>query len=247
MNGLLVLIGESFRSMSPCGRKRIRGEICSYNEQMNACLSHKEFINQMKKRYNVNIKVFLSTYSTQYDEDIKNIYEDYLIGSHFDEELKGLTTIVKNSINYIENIHEYDFIYYCRIDLFMKDYFFEIFNPFWKTITFPSICWVGYCLEINCPRNNDTMLFIPKKYYEYIKDVIMSHECWYHFVNNIHLTHDDLDVMINTFHDSDSEKDFNPIYYLLNRPESSSWYSKDYVFIKPKAGEDFYQVGEPFK
>ena len=35
------------------------------------------------------------------------------------------------------------------------------------------------------------------------------------------LTYEDMDTIINTFHDSDSNKDFNPLYKIVNRPESN--------------------------
>jgi len=42
-----------------------------------------------------------------------------------------------------------------------------------------------------------------------------------------------MDVMINTYHDSDSQKDFNPLYYIVNRPENNVWHSENEIFTKP--------------
>ena len=33
--------------------------------------------------------------------------------------------------------------------------------------------------------------------------------------------------MINTFHDSDSQKDWNPLYYMVNREQTQNWHDKD--------------------
>jgi hypothetical protein len=38
--------------------------------------------------------------------------------------------------------------------------------------------------------------------------------------------------MINTYHDSDSEKDFNPLYYIVNRAQSTVWHSEGLLFDK---------------
>ena len=37
--------------------------------------------------------------------------------------------------------------------------------------------------------------------------------------------------MINTFHDSDSFKDYNPLYYIVNRSESTIQHTTD-IFDK---------------
>jgi len=85
---------------------------------------------------------------------------------------------------------------------------------------------------VNHPRVNDMILFIPNKYYKYINKIIISHDTWYDLINNTDLTYNDLDTMINTYHDSDSFKDYNPLYYIVNRSESKIWHSKGHIFNK---------------
>ena len=99
-------------------------------------------------------------------------------------------------------------------------------------ILYPTICWFK---DSKCgihPRVNDTMLFIPKRYYSYIKNMEISHHLWYHLIHTTTLTYHDMDTMIHTYHDSDSYKDFNPLYFIVNRPESTVFHSKDHVFNK---------------
>ena len=76
------------------------------------------------------------------------------------------------------------------------------------------------------------MLFIPKKYYKYIKNIKVYHDTWHELIKNTDLIYDDLDVMINTYHDSDSFKDLNPLYYIVNRPESTKWHCEFDIFDK---------------
>ena len=60
-----------------------------------------------------------------------------------------------------------------RIDLFLKDKFFEIFNPYSDKILFPSVCFkpLHKCIH---PRVNDMMMFIPK-YFDFIKKFELGH------------------------------------------------------------------------
>ena len=44
--------------------------------------------------------------------------------------------------------------------------------------------------------------------------------------------YNDLDTMINTYHDSDSAKDYNPLYYIVNRPENKIHHSEGVFFNK---------------
>jgi hypothetical protein len=110
----------------------------------------------------------------------------------------------------------------------------DIFNPNIDNILFPTICWVRCNRDNNRPRVNDMMLFIPHKYYKYIKNVIIGHGSWAILIEKTDLTYNDMDTMINTFHDSDSCKDYNPLYKIVNRKESSIFHSEGHIFDKFK-------------
>lgn len=231
MNGLIIFIGESFRLGGQFTRNR--GSKESYSEQIKACNSHINFIEHIIQKFQLNsMSVFLSSYNTQYDNDLLSIYNKYLLGYNLYNDVIGLNTLFKNSINKIENIEKYDFILYIRIDLYLKQEFFNIFNPMINTILFPTICWKHDSHVGNNPRVNDMLLFIPNKYYKYIKNIIIGHNTWNYLINNTDLTYDNLDTMINTYHDSDSLKDYNPLYYIVNRSESKIWHSEGHIFNK---------------
>ena len=85
------------------------------------------------------------------------------------------------------------------------------------------------------PRVNDMIIFFPKKYYGYVQHLYYNptgHVQWAYFCDYTDLTYDCLDTMINTYHDSDSAKDFNPLYYVVNRPETMTHHTKGNVFNK---------------
>ena len=232
MNGLIIFLGESFRLGNQGTRNR--GSPESYTEQIKACNSHISFIEQITSSYKLNsVSVYITSYTTQYDNDLLMVYEKYLIGNDLYNDVIGITALLHNTINKIDNIDQYDFIKIIRIDLFLKQHFIDIFNPTINMILFPSVCWkLGYKVGIH-PRINSVMLFIPKKYYGYIKYITnFYHNMWYDFMECTDLTYDDMDTIINTYHDSDSFKDFNPLYYMVNRRETNRHYSRGYIFDK---------------
>jgi hypothetical protein len=219
-NGLLILFGESFRLGGQGNRNT--GSEQSYEEQINAAKSHIKFISNLKKK-NINISVSINSYSTRYDKNLTYIYKDVLYDSIFYTNLLGVNTLINNCINRVENITSYDFILCMRIDLFLKDKFMDIFKLDDDKILFPSICFEPHHKIGIHPRVNDMMMYIPKKYIIFFKQngINLVHETWYNLVTNYNFNYEQLDTMLNTYHDSDSAKDYNPIYYIVNRHESS--------------------------
>jgi len=230
MKGLIIIIGESFR-LGGQGT-RVRGLTESYNPQINACNSHIRFINHIKLKYKCDIDIYLSTYTTKYNNDLIEIYKENLVYYRFFNNVIGINELFKNCINNINN--DYDFIFYFRVDLYLKEHFLEIFNPKWTTIRFPTICWKKDSVYHNKPRVNDMMLYIPNRFHNKINKMVICHEAWYNFFHNLNISDNDMDVMINTYHDSDSQKDYNPLYYIVNRPESKIWNSEHEIFTKEK-------------
>jgi hypothetical protein len=232
MKCLILIFGESFRTGSQ--GSRIKGDNNSYQEQIKACNSHLKFFKFLENKYNIplEIKVSLLTYSTKFDKDLKNIYNDYIIKYEILHDLIGLNGLFHRSYSDIK-LDDFDFILYFRIDLYLKDYFFEIFNPYWKTIRFATILWVRNQVCDNYPTNNDMIIFIPNKYFIHLSSFDLTYHCtWKYLILNAKLTDNDLDTMINTFHDSDSQKDFNPLYYIVNRPENTKWHDEGLIFNK---------------
>jgi len=219
-NGLLILFGESFRLGTQGTRNR--GSKQSYEEQIKAAKSHINFISNLQKK-NINIIVSINSYTTQYDKDLTDIYKDLLYDNVFYTNLLGQSALINNCINRIDNIDSYDFILCMRIDLFLKDKFIEIFKLDDDKILFPSICFEPHHKIGKHPRINDMMMYIPKKYIIFFKQngVNLYHDTWYNLVTKYNFNYNQLDTMLNTYHDSDSYKDWNPIYYIVNRPENS--------------------------
>lgn len=226
MKALAIFIGEAFRSGG-----RIIGEDNSFKAQIDACGTHKNFIDILRNKHKIDCDIFVGSYNTRFNKKLLKNYKRNLIGYFFLDERIGLNNLFHKCINSVES-NKYDYIFYIRIDLFLKDNFFDIFSLNNDKIVFPTICWYKdhKFKKIKCPRVNDMTLFIPKKYFKFLDDIILGHECWLYLVTKTSLCYKNFDVMINTFHDSDSFKDWNPLYYIVNRPESKEWHSKGKIF-----------------
>lgn len=231
MKGLLILFGETFR----LGRQgtRSKGSEESYDEQIKAAKSHVKFIKNLNER-NIDVSVNISSYETMFDNDLINVYKEILnknmtFSSTFYKKMIGMNSLIHK---YTSNVESYDFVLFMRADLFLKDKFLEIFDPTINKILFPSVCFEPYDKYWGDPRVNDMMCFIPKKYFKHIKHITLSHTTWYVLVRQYGFSYEDLDMMLKTYHDSDSAKDFNPIYYIVNRPECKKWHTVDKIFNK---------------
>lgn len=230
MKGLLLLFGESFRWGGQ--HTRDRGRYVSYPAQIDASKSHKRWIDHTKQKYHADINVSINSYTTRFDDDLTSIYLLDLKKSIFYPEMIGQNGLIQRCIQHLkEDLKEYDFILYMRIDLYLKDTFFDIFDPTWDKIMFPSICFEPHHKCGPHPRVNDMMMFIPKKYFSHL-NVGLGHDSWYNLIERQSLTYEDLDTMLNTYHDSDSGKDFNPIYFIVNRPEESNHLTTRSIFNK---------------
>jgi hypothetical protein len=76
---------------------------------------------------------------------------------------------------------------------------------------------------------NDIMMFVPKNYFSYLPHLKdgYGHDQWEYLMTHTNLTCNDLDTILPTFHDSDSLKDWNPLYYIVNREECKRQHCTD--------------------
>ena len=73
------------------------------------------------------------------------------------------------------------------------------------------------------------IMFIPNKYFNFIKKNELHHNSWRDLIVYHKLTYEYLDMMLNTYHDI--AKDFNPIYYIVNRNVNNTHRTKE-IFDK---------------
>lgn len=241
MRGLLMISGESFREGAQNSRQK--GTEKSVKDQMLAAESHSQFVKQAANR-GIKFDVAISTYDTQYAERLKSFYgllkDDKTIGSFEFNTSYSMKSQQRLFNELLVNFDEsYDFMLWFRIDLFLKPEFSGVFDPEWKRIKAPFVCWkilpgLKHYHAVPRPRVADTMLFVPAKLRHVVTSPAfeLSHGMWGVYNSTwakeieSHDYHKGMGVMIDTLHDSDSAKDWNPLYRIVNRPESETWYSE---------------------
>lgn len=230
-----LFIGESFRSGTQ--GSRIIGQPQSYDSQKKATESHIKLMNHIKNKYNYDADIYISSVTTCYTTDLLSWYSPVIASTFIKQEYSSIHYHIKNSIKLIKNKEEYSHIFIFRIDLVFKDYMIEILNP--NTIikfTFPTICFIPLhkVKGTGLPRINGMFFLIPNKYFNLLSyyNINYEHNTWSDFVRQQKATNADFDVLIDTYHDSDPYKDWNPLYYLCCRDENTTWHTKGYIFNK---------------
>lgn len=228
---LILILGEYFRDLTKRSVSYKNEEV--FQDQHKAILSHVDFINFIKSQHNISPTVVIKSYKNYYESCLIDFYKSNNIDiSSFDffSDLKYTSGLFNLSINSIEDINIYDFILYIRPDLELKTFFKKVFNPDEKKILFPSVCFSfnSYHIQNNLyPRVSDTITFIPKNVYNRINlnNFFIGHESWEWLLKNGLKKEDDLiGTFLKTLHDSDSAKDWNPIYRIVNRAQQEKWH-----------------------
>lgn len=230
--GAIILYGESFRYGNYT--TRIKGGPESFEEQILCAKNQMNFVKYIQEKYSLQIDIYIQSYTTQYDTELDLVYETNLKHSIYHKNLLGrfkLTNLGKNEIK--KSGIDYKFIMFMRIDIILKDKFFEVFNPNWEIMMFPFIGLYSF-FEKRC-KVCDMIIFIPKKYYYLINYIYPDHYLWTKLLNDNLATLEDFDVIIPTYHSSNTYEDINPFYYIVNRNVSlRRQISDDFKFNKYK-------------
>lgn len=227
----IVLVGESFRLGGQGTRNRDSQE--SYEEQKRACLSHLKLAEALASEGH-QVDFFIESYATKYESELISLYGERLKGFSFRDAMVGIQALARAALSK----YEHECVFVCRIDIALKGMMISMFDPEWQKVMFPSACWVHDCRCGNFPRVSDTMMFVPPRLLDRVRGrLFLGHTAWKEFVDSRTLESCDMGLVLDTYHDSDSAKDYNPIYTIVNRPESKLWHSMGCV-----VGEDFAPV-----
>lgn len=228
--GLFIIFGEAFRTGGKFTRARDTPE--SITLQGLASQTHMILCQMIENKYNIDIDLAFTTYTTPNYDLLKSYYKQ-LKYEFIHKELIGQTNLVKNVLTNV-NINQYEFLFCFRFDMFLKHYFINNFNPFNNKITVSSVCFILCWKEHYIyPRVSDTMLLIPKEYFEIIsEDFIFEHEIIGKYISKNMLRPSDFDFILDTLHDSCTEWDYNPLYILVGRVIQQKWHSYGWIFDK---------------
>jgi hypothetical protein len=233
----LVFIGESFRFGSQYSRNRGTNE--AYIEQIQASQSHQELIAFIDRKWGYKTHVYLHTYSTNYDAELLKIYKPtdaiFLKNTPYISCIDDHVQLSTNAFSLSNVTKDYKFIWFIRIDLLLKDAMFdklEALGPgaFEERIMYPSMCLIGFHKSRYWPRVNDTMMSVPSRYFDLLEMGVlrMNHDSWASVASVFPRVK--MGFILKTLHDSDTEKDWNPVYKIVNRKESTLWISFGWQF-----------------
>ena len=239
--GLLILYGESFRTGNR--NTRIRDLEECIEPQKNASNTHNELIQYVKKRYNISMDVLINTYDTKYEKELKGYYENPTFYSH--KELLGWDKICQTAIDKVDK-SKYSFILFTRIDIFIKPEFNTLFNPSWDKIKFLSpmedeiLC--GFRKDkngIHYPYTNPIFVFYPEKYFYVLNNMNAGHDIWSHYMDEHHLTENDMDFMVDYQFDANTATVKNPYYKMTGREEGPIYMDENKKIKKQFIGKNY--------
>lgn len=226
----IVLRGLGFRK-GGYGSRSI-GSQDSYQEQMDACRSHIALCRAIEaKGYKVDI--LLDTYSTQYNQEVIEIYQPYITQYKFHKQtLPHQQHMIHDCVSMFQGCHGlYDCVLFLRFDILLKSEFINVYNPSIDKVMFLCICWwKDRKTHLGNPRNVDAIHHIPRRLYPVLA-TFANIFCEHNFLDHIPLKlGEDYDVMTKKYYDANSESDLNPYFKIVGRPESTIWHSPDKLF-----------------
>lgn len=246
-----VFFGGSFRDKIHDHNNTIKES--AYDLQKKAVDTHLKLIEKFKNDYNYNVDIYVASVYKEYSNDLIKWYGNVKNSIFIDEKHSRCNYLFVKSKEIIIDINQYNVLMYIRLDLVLKDYMINLINPNNITrITFPSICFLtsnSHKTHDNMPRVNDMFIFIPRNYYRIVNDGFeLGHDSWLDLVNHFKYNKNDINVLVSTYHDSDSFKDWNPLYYICNRPQNNIWASTGYILNKDtlEPEQSYIKYEEPY-
>jgi hypothetical protein len=133
-------------------------------------------------------------------------------------------------------LHEYAFTIISRIDIFYKPLLLTLVNPFASTLQFSFNMWIkGARTNEGFPRVGNMFTFVPRDLYRVLSSTFpFDHDAWHMFVTDsarYTMANEDMGLIASTLHDADSAKDWNPLYYVVNRNMCCEWSSPGWEVV----------------
>lgn len=201
------------------------GKSWTVRNQKLAFESQIQLIEHLEKKHECEIDIIIDTFTTQYDNIIKDLFKNKAIEFNFIKTLDRETVSAFNRAVYriTPKLVNYDFFIISRNDVYFKKSIFDLINTNEEEIK--------YTFDLSHDLVGDLFFFIPKIYFDAIelfKLCLWDHHGYKQFVNKNYP-----DCVISPYilsqHDSDSAKCWNPLYKIVGRPEKDEESSKNWV------------------
>jgi len=189
----LILYGECYKDGIPHDktlRKDLRNKVTNdddlINNQMIASNSHMKLVEILENKYNIKTDIIISTYRNSllsklglpgYDQNLLNIIVNDKEEKH---DVRGLFYRIYQVIDNIKN--NYKYLCFIRIDILLKQYFFNIIKSNYEKITLAHMCLYTTPDELKktgkihkaskCVTNH--IMIIPKKYYKFLDLILVN-------------------------------------------------------------------------
>lgn len=219
--GLLILRGLSFRPKN--NKDTFFYRILGFYSQLRATKSHKRFAAHISQKYNIKFDIALDTTESNLENNIIKILYDKIkyvkINNFYDSyQIEGIKRILSELQS---QILQYDFVIIMRNDIEIFRNFDQIFNPYEKKVMLPFVHEhfgrkvYGYS---QWPIVCDAFIYVPSNYYNFMNVFYNIKPPIAHMHDIIHIAKEDMKlefdfgVYVNTYHNTDSLGDWNPLY-----------------------------------
>ena len=232
---LIVSMGETFRYRLD-GNHRGRGNSESYDLQMKASESHLKLLDKISEFCKCDIFYHFYSMNAKFDSDLVELYSSkkHKVDGHFTDGLIGENNFYNKTYSLLsqKDLTNYESILFIRSDFFLKPYFTTIYNYTDPRILFAhvnEICRGYHVNHFNEPSVNYMLLHIPNKFFDNLLNgkIMDYHGSYSHCLRN-GIVRQDIWFMLDTYHSSNSEIIWNPIFHQVGRNENKDWADRNY-------------------
>lgn len=217
---LMMLFGESYRHGAQTSR--VRGVEGTFETQKLACLSHLRLMNYFQSVHGIGTDVIIHSYKLNetYDNALLGYYGDHLLYSVLRDnmlssysEMHGLT---RNMASDQIQKEEYTFVFFLRLDVFLKKYLFQVFHPANDKILYMHVDSNG---GKNINMVLDYIIHVPQALFHVITEGKLELSHWSATQMMWTIGKSSIGLVIDTPHWCSTDLGWNPLYIQVGRGE----------------------------
>lgn len=241
MKILFVLSGEVFRINDFNSTQILPRQIMS-------SLSHIKLIKKIKEKFNLDSEILFNIKSNEHNSKLYKIYKKYIIKKNEYIKCKNEFELITNTLNYLQkyiNQNKYEYIFFLRPDLYLKEYFIENFKIDPKRVIYTHVDKNYKVFELeNFPSIWQCINLFPKKFFHLLNN---NDQIWYYHVgaNNLMKKINDInniDLFDNNLYYCNSKCDWNPMYIMSDRFYTNHIYDKILTIKRVLNKITFYEI-----
>lgn len=241
MRCLFVISGESFRLGGQNSRKR-DSSVDGIDRQRLASYSHIRIINYLKAKFNIDTDVFLNTYAftPECDKLILDMYEPRIIYSNFrTTNVKEAHLLHEQTNAFVSelDLSPYEFVFFVRIDFYIKEYFLSRFTKIDDKIRYGLLDYGEDPAMGGTTAILHDLVYMPKRYFNLINvDIHRNFRLPHNGANRVAamIGVHNVEHFINSYHSLSTNLNWNPIFTNVDRHENLNHECKGWRYINYK-------------